>query len=95
MEKECSGWKGVKTQKGGGGVGTSIRHSRVGIKLMTLLNFWIKLTQKGISELKNENYHRIFHIQINLGSKFQLQQTIWIFGKNLKKYILLVENTKK
>ena len=49
-----------------------------------------------ISELKNENYHRIIHIQINLGSKFQLQQTIQIFGTIfLKKSIFPVENTKK
>ena len=26
-----------------------------------------------------ENHHRILHIQINLGSKLQLQQTILIF----------------
>ena len=59
MEKECSG--------------TSVRHSRAGTKFrlkMTLLNFWIK----GISKLKNENYHRIVHIQIKLDSKFQFQQ---------------------
>ena len=34
---------------------------------------------------KNENYHLILHIQINLNSKFQLEQTIWIFGTNFKK----------
>ena len=64
---------------------------------MTLLNFWIKLTQKGYFRTKkNENYHRILHIQINLDSKFQLQQTILIFGINFqkKKSILPVENTK-
>ena len=63
-----------------GGWGTSIRHSRVGTKFllkMILLKFWIKLTQKGYFRTKkeNENYHRILHIQINLDSKFQLQQT--------------------
>ena len=53
---------------------------------MTLLNFWIKLTQKEyFGTKKNENYHRILHIQINLGSKFQFQQTILIFGTNSKK----------
>ena len=53
---------------------------------MTLLNFWIKLTQKGYFRTKkNENYHRILHIQINLDSKFQLQQTILIFGTNFQK----------
>ena len=54
---------------------------------MTLLNFLIKLTQKGYDFLtkKNENYHRILHIQINLDSKFQLQQKILIFAKNFQK----------
>ena len=53
---------------------------------LTLLNFWIKLTQKGhFLTKKNENYHRILHIQINLDSKFQLQQTILIFGTNFQK----------
>ena len=41
---------------------------------MTLLNFWIKLTQKEYFQTKKkENYHRILHIQINLDSNFQLQ----------------------
>ena len=68
-----------------------IRHSRVGTKFrlkMTLLNFWIKLTQKGyFLTKKKKNYHRIQHIQI-LDSKFQLQQKVLIFGTNYqKKYI--------
>ena len=53
-EKKCSGWKKIKKLIREGG--TSIRYSRVGNKFrfkMTLLNFWIKLTQKDISELKN------------------------------------------
>ena len=58
---------------------TSIRYSRVGTKFrlkMTLLNFWIKLTQKGYFRTKkNENYHRILHIQINLDSKFPVEKT--------------------
>ena len=49
------GWKknvlgGKKIEKLVSGGETSIRHSRVGTKFylkMTLLNFWIKLTQKG------------------------------------------------
>ena len=73
----------------GGWVGTSIRHSRVGTKFrlkMSLQNFWIKLTQKGyFGTKKNGNYHLILHIQINLDTKFQLQQTILIFGKVSKK----------
>ena len=73
----------------GGGVGTPIRHSRVGTKFrlkMTLLNFCVKLTEKGCFRTKkNKNYLRILHIQINIDSKFQLQETIWIFGTNFKK----------
>ena len=64
---------------------------------LTLLNFWIKLTQKGYfrTKKKKENYHQILHIQINLDS-FQLQLTILIFGTNfLIKSILPVENKKK
>ena len=34
---------------------------------------------------KNENYHQIVHIQINLDSKFQLQQRTLIFGTNFQK----------
>ena len=50
------------------------------------MNFWIKFTRKGYFQTKkNENYHRILHIQINLDSKFQLQQTILIFGTNFQK----------
>ena len=42
-----------------------------------------------------ENHYRILHIQIRLGSKFQLQETIFIFGKNLSyKRILPVKNGK-
>ena len=64
---------------------------------MTLLNFWIKLTQKGyFRSKKNENYHRILHIQINLDSKFELQQTILISGTKFpQESILPVENNKK
>ena len=42
---------------------------------LTIFNFWIKLTQKRyFRTTKNENYHRILHIHINLDSKFQRQQ---------------------
>ena len=44
---------------------------------------------------KNENHHRILHILINLGFKFQLQQTILIYGTNFsKKRRLPVKNRK-
>ena len=49
----------------------------------------------GIFELKNENYHRILHIQINLNSKFQLQQTILIFGTNFQKNVYFRSKTQK
>ena len=45
--------------------GTSIRHSRVGTKFrlkMTLLNFWIKLTQKGYFRTKKLNSSIEFYI---------------------------------
>ena len=54
----------------------------------------------GISDLKkkkkrNENDLRILHIQINVGSKFQLQQSILIFSKKIDiKKILSVEKRK-
>ena len=46
---------------------------------------------------ENYHYHGILHIRINLGSKFQLQETILIFKANFqkkKKRILPVENRK-
>ena len=52
VEKECSGWKKIGKLPSGG---TSFRHSRVGTKFclkMTLLDFWIKLTQKRYSRTK-------------------------------------------
>ena len=96
MEKECPGWKKIKNQLVGR---TSNRHSGVGAKFhlkMTFFNFWIKLTQKGYFRTKkNENYHRILHIQINLDSKFQLQQTILIFGTNFQKKYTSGQKHKK
>ena len=52
---------------------------------MTILNFWIILTQKEYfrcKKEKNENHHRILHIRNSLYSKLQLQQTIFIFWNN-------------
>ena len=72
-----------------GGVGTPIRHSRVGTRFrlkMTLLNFCIKLTQKACFRTKKiENYHGILHIQINIDSKIQLQNNLDIWNKFKKK----------
>ena len=63
---------------------------------MTVLNFWIKLTQKGYFRTKkNENYHRILHVQINLDSKFQLQQTILTFETNSPKKVYFRSKTQK
>ena len=48
-----------------------------------------KLTQKGYFQPKkeyNENYHRILYIQISLGCKLQLQQTIVWNKFAIKKY---------
>ena len=60
------------------------------------MNFWIKLTQKRYFwTKKKENYHRILHIQINLDSKFQSQQTILIFGTNFQKKVYFRSKTQK
>ena len=60
-------------------------------------NFSIKLIQKGYfqTKRKNENFHRILHIQINTDSKFQLQQTTLILKQISKKSILSAENREK
>ena len=60
------------------------------------MNFWIKLTQKGYFRTKNnENYNQILYIQINLDSKFQLQQTILIFGTSFQKKVYFQLKTQK
>ena len=54
MEKECSGWKKIGKVISGKG-GTITRHPRLGTKFrlkMTLLNFWIKIIQKGYLRTK-------------------------------------------
>ena len=68
---------------------------------LTIFNFWIKLTQKRyFRTTKNENYHRILHIHINLDSKFQRQQfEFWnkfpkkkyTSGRNQKKMNITIE----
>ena len=41
---------------------------------LTLVNFCIKLKQKGYFQTKeNENYNQTLHIPVNLDSQFQLQ----------------------
>ena len=68
--------------------------------------FWIKFldqistnrvfpnSEKKKKEEK-ENHHQILHIQINLDSKFQLQQKILIIGANLQKRKNFSSKTEK
>ena len=90
FQKVCLGRKlfPIINRRGGGG--------RVGMKWLEN-NFIIKLIQKGYfqTKRKNENYHRILHIQINTDSKFQLQQTTLILKQISKKGILSAENREK
>ena len=44
---------------------------------------------------KNEDYYRILHIQIKLDPKFQLQQTILIFGTNFQKKYTSTQKQEK
>ena len=63
---------------------------------MTLLNVWIKITQKEYFRTKkNENRLRILHIQIYLEFKFQLQQRILIFGTNFQRKVYFPSKTQK
>ena len=51
-------------------------------KKLIILKFLSKLNHKGYFRFKkenNESQQRILHIQISLGSKFQIQQTVLIF----------------
>ena len=64
--------------------------------------FWIKFldqisTNRVFPKKKEEkeNHHQILHIQINLDSKFQLQQKILIFGANLQKRKNFSSKTEK
>ena len=52
----------------------------------------------GISNLKkkkNENHHQILNVQISLGSKHQLQQTILIYWNNFPKQEYFEMETEK
>ena len=44
-----------------------------------------KETNKTKQKANKKNHHPILHIQVSLSSKFQLQQTILIFGKHFSK----------
>ena len=58
MEKECFGWKKIERKE-------SIRHSLIATKFhlkMTLLNFWILLTQKGYFRIKKMKITIKFYI---------------------------------
>ena len=48
---------------------------------LTILSFWTKFDQKGVSSKKpkNEHPHWILHVQIGQGTKFQLKLTIFNF----------------
>ena len=52
-------------------------------------------TKRDFRTKNNESYHRIIYIQINLYSKFQLQQTISIFGTNFQKKYTSGQKWKK
>ena len=107
-EREYSGWKKIEKLISGRleGEGRLLGVSRVGTKFclkMTLKNFWIKLTQKEYFGIKKDlsytiivvNYHRILQIQINLDSKFELQQTILIFGTTFQNKVYFQLKTQK
>ena len=51
----------------------------------------VQINTKSVFPIK-KNHYQILHIQINLGSKFQFQETFLIFGTNFKKNI--VKNVK-
>ena len=54
---------------------------------LTFLNFLIKLIQKGISDLKNENHHQILHMSLNTQFWFlekQFSQTRIALNENRK-----------
>ena len=44
-----------------------------------------QINTKRVFPNEKRNYHRILNIQINIDSKFQLQQAILIFGTNFQK----------
>ena len=69
---------------------------------MNITKICLKLTLEFLDQInpnfqskKNENHHQILHIQINLGSKFQLQQTILTDGTNFQKKYTFGQKPKK
>ena len=55
---------------------------------LTILDFWTKFIQKGYfrsKKEKNENYHWILHIWINLSTEFLLKLTIGYFWSKREK----------
>ena len=74
------------------------------IQIRLSTKFWIKfldqISTKRVfpnskKEKEKENHHQILHIQITLDSKFQLQQTILIFGANFQKRKNFSSKTEK
>ena len=76
----------------------SVRHSRVATKIclkITLLNFWIKLTQKGYLRTKKMKIFIEFYIfKLIKILNFSFNKQFWFSEKISEKSILLVENTK-
>ena len=88
--------KNKRVIKGGWGVGgSSIRHLRVSTKFKNdYFEFLVQINTKRVfPNRKNENYHRVLHIEINLDCKFQLQPTVLMFGPNFQK--TFTESIKK
>ena len=57
------------------------------------MDFLDNTCKKG-QKRKKEHPHRILHIQISLGSKFQLQQTILIFWNKFAIKVVSFKNKK-
>ena len=55
----------------------------------------IKNKKKERKKKNKESFHRILHIVINLGSKFQPQETILLFGTNFGNKCYFWSKTEK